>query len=177
MVTNSEPSSGSSSLIVASVKTGNAATLTGVGLAGVKEYYGEVFLGTSNGEHKDNWAALTKGHAFSSRPSALSFMHKFNPVDSTPYYVDVQILDSNDNVIGQAEKNNATSSVNSWTKVTMPVTYSVTNRKAASIRIDFRSSKDGDEDTRSITVTTLSGSHKFMAGNILYLDNIELLYK
>ncbi|MBR1632211.1 MAG: DUF4493 domain-containing protein [Bacteroidales bacterium] len=138
---------------------------------------GEIFIGRANDEVYSNWAKTSEGGSMGSRPRALRFQHKFNCNGSKPYYVHIEILDDAGNVIGQASKNDQTSSVNSWTAVTMPINYSVTDRKAAGIKLSFMSSRDGSDDNhRSVTVNTLSGEHKIHAGNILSLDDIELVY-
>lgn len=144
---------------------------------GDTNYPGEVFLGAANNRNKDSWAKTTDGHAFSSRPSALSFMHRFNP-NGAAYYAQIQVLDASGNVIGSGEKNDGTDAVNAWTRVTIPVTYTVTDRKAAQLRISLRSSRSGGEGARKLSdISTLSGTHKIYCGNALYLDNIELLYQ
>ena len=144
---------------------------------GDTNYPGEIFLGTANNKNKGSWAKTSEGHAFASRPSALSFMHRFNP-NGAAYYVLIQVLDASGNVIGTGEKNDGTAAVNAWTRVTVPVVYTVTNRKAASIRISIRSSKDGGEGARKLSdISTLSGTHKIYCGNALYVDNVELLYE
>lgn len=144
---------------------------------GDTNYPGEIFLGTANNKNKGSWSKTSEGHAFSSRPSALSFMHRFNP-NGAAYYVQVQVLDASGNVIGSGEKNDGTAAVSAWTKVTLPITYSVTNRKAAQLRISIRSSKNGGEGARKLSdINTLSGSHKIYCGNALYVDNVELLYQ
>lgn len=144
---------------------------------GDTNYPGEIFLGTANDKNKGSWSKTSEGHAFSSRPSALSFMHRFNP-NGAAYYVQVQVLDASGNVIGSGEKNDGTAAVSAWTKVTLPITYSVTNRKAAQLRISIRSSKNGGEGARKLSdIKTLSGSHKIYCGNALYVDNVELLYQ
>lgn len=144
---------------------------------GDTNYPGEIFLGTANNKNKGSWAKTSEGHAFASRPSALSFMHRFNP-NGAAYYAQIQVLDASGNVIGTGEKNDGTAAVNAWTRVTVPVVYTVTNRKAASIRISIRSSKDGGEGARKLSdISTLSGTHKIYCGNALYVDNVELLYE
>ena len=141
-------------------------------------HVGEIFLGRANGLAGENWASTSEGASFANRPASLSFMHKFNCNNSKPYYVLVEVLDSDGNVIGQGSKNNQTSSVSSWTRVTVPVSYSVTNRKAGGIRLKFMSCQSAvDNSHRSVTVYTLSGEHKIHAGNILSLDNVEMLYQ
>ena len=138
---------------------------------------GELFIGRANDEIYDSWAKTSEGGTLGSRPRALRFQHKFNCNGSKPYYVHIEILDADGNKIGEATKNDQTSSVNSWTAVTIPINYTVTDRKAAGIKLSFMSSRDGSDDNhRSVTVNTLSGEHKIHAGNILSLDNIELVY-
>ena len=139
--------------------------------------YGEIFLGKANDQCQENWKKTSEGHSFSSRPSALSFYYKLNPYKSTPFYLLIEILDASGSVIGRAEKNDVKTSVSQWTRCTVPLTYSRGDRKAASIRLSFRSSKNGNEDFRLTTVSTLSGSHEIFAGNILSLDKVELLYE
>ena len=144
---------------------------------GNTNYPGEIFLGKANNQHKENWAKTSEGHAFASRPAALSFQHKFNP-NGAAYYVSVQVLDASGAVIGQAEKNDATAAVNNWTRLTLPINYTVTNKKAASVRLSIRSSKEGGEGARKLDdISTLSGSHKIYCGNALYVDNVEFLYQ
>lgn len=163
------------SAMLATIWTGT--TSSALGLVGTKHhYYGEIFLGQSNEGQQDNWSRTGEGHSFSSRPGKLSFMYKFNPNQSAAFYVQIQVLDAQGNVIGSASKNDVDSAVSSWTKCTMPISYSVTNKKAASLKLTFRSSADGSEEHRKITVSTISGSHDIFAGSILYLDNVELLY-
>ena len=144
---------------------------------GDTNYPGEIFLGSANNQNKGSWAKTVDGHAFTSRPSALTFMHRFNP-NGAAYYAQIQVLDSSNNVIGSGEKNDVTTAVSAWTRVSIPITYTVTNRKAAKLRISIRSSKNGGEGARKLdNISTLSGSHKIYCGNALYVDNVELLYQ
>ena len=144
---------------------------------GDTNYPGEIFLGTANGRNKGSWAKTSEGHAFASRPSALSFMHRFNP-NGAAYYAQIQVLDASGNIIGTGEKNDGTAAVTAWTKVTIPITYSVTDRKATQLRISIRSSKTGGEGARKLdNISTLSGSHKIYCGNALYVDEVKLLYE
>ena len=159
---------------IATIVTGTAASEIAYGS---NVHYGEVYIGTANNQQGSNWAKSSEGHAFSSRPSKLNFFHKFTVASSKPYVVSVEILDAQNNVIGSGSKSNQTSSVSSWTEVSIPINYTVTNKKAAKIKMSFKSSSDGSEDKSKQSVTTLSGSHNIHAGNILYLDNITLKYE
>ena len=144
---------------------------------GDTNYPGEIFLGSANNQNKGSWAKTVDGHAFTSRPSALTFMHRFNP-NGAAYYAQIQVLDSSNNVIGSGEKNDVTTAVSAWTRVSIPITYTVTNRKAAKLRISIRSSKNGGEGARKLdNFSTLSGSHKIYCGNALYVDDVKLLYQ
>ncbi len=151
---------------------------------------GEVFIGTANNQPYGDWDKLSDSGAFLNRPSKLKFMYKFDAPKNgrAPYYVEVQILDVDGNVIGQGTKNDVKDDVNSWTAATVDITYSITNRKARGIRLRFMSCQNAADkpkvgDSGSILyfyrvdVSTLSGSHRIHAANILYLDNVEMLYQ
>ena len=152
-------------------------------------HVGEVFIGTANNQTLGDWAKVSEGGVFSNRPSQLKFMYKLNVPGSghAPYYVHVQILDADGNVIGEGSKNDVQTDVNSWTAATVGISYSITNRKAGGIKLRFMSCQNtSDKPTSSddallykyrVDVNTLSGSHTIHAGNILYLDNVEMLYQ
>ena len=169
------------SVMIATIYTGTAAVTWPVDSQGAGDKfnsYGEIFLGTANSKCQDNWAKnLPEGHAFASRPSALTFKHRFSPRNNTPFYAEVSMLDAQGNVIGTGIKNDTSSAVSAWTSCTIPITYTVTNKKAATLRISLRSSKDGNEGWTKTKVTTLSGDHNIFMGNALYVDNVELLYQ
>lgn len=145
---------------------------------------GELFIGTADnsGEHKGGH--ITDGHSFSSRPSSISFWYKFDSYQSDPYYVEVQILDAEDQVIGSAKKADDATSVSSWTQVTLPIQYDLTNKKAAKIYVTFQSSATAKTETRKYTSLsryepyeerTLNGDG-IHAGNILWIDEVKLNY-
>ena len=163
------------SVMLATVYMGNS--VASEVLHGDTNYPGEIFLGTGNNAYGSSWAKTADGHAFTSRPAALSFMHRFDP-NGAAYYAQIQVLDSSNNVIGSGEKNDVTTAVSAWTRVSIPITYTVTNRKAAKLRISIRSSKNGGEGARKLdNISTLSGTHKIYCGNALYVDNVELVYE
>jgi len=168
------------SVMIATIYTGTAAITWPVDSQGAGDKnnsYGEIFLGKANDQCQGNWNKTQDGHAFSSRPSALSFKHRFSPRNNTPFYAEVSVLDDHGNVIGGGIKNDTSSAVSTWTSCTVPITYTVTNKKAATLRISLRSSKDGDEGWTKTKVTTLSGEHNIFLGNALYVDDVKLLYE
>ena len=161
------------SVAVASIAYADAASLILSGDA----HTGEIFLGLANDQNEDNWARVTDGHAFGSRPSALRFMYKLDSYKSDPFYVSVKVFSSDGTQIGEGSVSNDSASKSSWTAYTVPVNYTVTNRKAARIEMVFRSSATNSTESRRLTLKTVSGSHDIHTGNVLYLDNVELLYQ
>ena len=160
------------SAIVATIAIHDAASLILYG----DEHGGELFIGSANNLNEESWAKTSEGHAFSSRPSALSFKYKLDSSDNAPFQVSVSILSEDGTLLASSTAGNSTS-VSSWTEYTVPLSYSVTNKKAGMIRMSFKSSESGSESSRAKTITTLSGEHDIHAGNILYLDDITLKYE
>lgn len=153
-------------------------------------HVGELFVGRGNDLQYDDWAKVSEGGSFSNRPASLKFMYKLDVPSSgyAPFYVHIEMLDAEGNIIGQGTKNDVKTDVSNWTACTIPVSYSITNKKAASIKMSFMSCQNASDkpkigDSGSILyfyrvdVTTLSGDHRIHAANILYLDNIEMLYQ
>ena len=153
-------------------------------------HVGELFVGRGNDQQYDDWAKVSEGGTFSNRPASLKFMYKLDVPASgyAPFYVHIEILDADGNVIGQGTKNDVKTDVSSWTACTIPVSYSVTNKKAASIKMSFMSCQNASDKPKvgdsgsllyfyRVDVNTLSGSHRIHAANILYLDNVEMLYQ
>ncbi len=162
------------SAIVATIAIDDAASLVLNG----DSHGGELFIGTANNLNEGSWARTSEGHAFGSRPSALTFKYKFDSSNSTPFYASVSILAEDGTLLASGTSDSSSSaSVSSWTEYTIPLDYTVTNKKAGMIKMSFRSSPNGSEKSRAKTVNTLSGEHDIHAGNILYLDDIILKYE
>lgn len=161
------------SLMVASIAIADAASEVLYG----DTRQGELFIGTANDKNEGDWAKLSEGREFTSRPAALSFMHKFNISDNAPFSVSAEVLAEDGTQIASGQKQDTKASVTEWTECRIPFIYSVLNKKAAKIKLSFKSSINGTEASRKITVKTISGEHTIHAGSILYLDNIELKYE
>lgn len=187
---NDDPAEGNYYLMVASIAT----TDYGSEVLNGNAVTGELFIGTADNSRERRGNHTSEGYAFSSRPSALTFMHKFSCYNSDPYYVEVQLWDSSKNIIGRGVKNDQRSSVEpEWQKMTVPVEYDVTDRKAAYIYVIFKSSATGSTASRKFsgdaslklynTHVEKSGSSyvskandPIHAGSILWLDDIRLEY-
>ena len=179
-ITSKNPYAGQYSVVVASIAVGDASSEWNLLNSWGDAVPGEVFIGKADnsGEHK---GGHTKdGHAFNSRPASMSFMHKLESYESDPYYVEVQILDEDGEVIASAKKTDGSTSVSTWTKVTLPLTYEITNKKASSIYILFKSSATGKTKSRKYSLSRYEASSEkssnVHAGNLLWIDEVKLNY-
>lgn len=160
--------SGSKSALLYVVNIGDTNTNdTAVGT----NYEGELWIGTADG----NGNISKEGHAFPSRPTALTFYYKYAPTDDDKFYVYTYIKDTDGNIIAEGTVSNGPAA-SGWTKYTLNYTYSVLNKKAATIFIRF-SACYGDGTVKTKQKFTL-GTEEVTAhaGSFLNLDNIELVY-
>lgn len=185
-----DPYHGSYCIMVASVATTDYGSEVLYGDA----VTGELFIGTADNSAERRGYHTSEGDEFTSRPSALTFMNKFSCYQNDPYHVEVQVLDAGKNVIGRGVKNDQTTSAEpDWQKVTVPIEYSIKDRKAAYIYVIFRSSATDNEESRKFSgdsslklynthveksgASYVSvGNDPIHAGNILWLDDIRLEY-
>ncbi|MBQ9711871.1 MAG: DUF4493 domain-containing protein [Bacteroidales bacterium] len=172
------------SLISSGAYSGNSAMIASIAINDLASkilngdtHGGELFIGSANNLNEGSWAKSGEGHAFSSRPSALTFKYKFDSSGNTPFYVSVSVLAQDGTLLASSTVNNNSASVSSWTEYSIPLNYSVTDKKAGMIKMSFKSSENGNESSREKTITTLSGEHEIHAGNILYIDDIILKYE
>lgn len=106
-------------------------------------YVGELFIGKGNDGSDGGWSKTTDGHTFPSRPESMTFWYEYAPYTSShTFSVEIAVLSADNTVIGSGSATPGKQS--SWTSVTVPVTYSVTDKKAASIRISFKASAASD---------------------------------
>ena len=132
---------------------------------------GELWIGSSdeNGNHS------SEGHAFASRPSALSFWYKYSPNSSNSFYVYSCIKDASGNIIAEATVP-AGAAASEWTKHTIEYNYSATDRKAASIYMIIKSA-GGSKNVSTEKSFELGGENVTAhAGSFLKIDDIELIY-
>ena len=169
------------SVLVATIAIGDYTTE--ISTTSSSKHRGEIFLGTANNQYESNWSSTYKGHAFASRPAKLRYWHKFTCRKSTPYVMNIKVFAADGSQIASASKSDVTSSVDSWRQVSVPLNYTVLNKKATKIQLEFLSSQNGDEDIEVIkhgNLRTISSTNSGLAlytGNMLYLDNLELLYE
>ena len=178
-MTSKSPYSGYYAITVASVAVGDVSSEWNLMNSWGDAQVGEVFVGKADNSTEHNGSHIEDGHAFASRPSSMSYWYKLDCFESDPYYVEIKILDKDGEVIGSAVKKDGASSVSSWTQVTLPINYTVTDKKAAEIYVVFKSSASGKKTSRKYTLSRYDygeGNVTIHAGNVLWLDEVKLNY-
>ncbi len=143
---------------------------------------GELYIGsyTYAGSAKET---KVYGHAFSSRPKALSFWYKYQPKNTDHFVVTVE-LKNGDTVIANGTLTPDDTSVTdaAYRQATISLNYSDLTKKATSISVSFKSTyrtsfSDSDFDqSRSITFPAPMGDWKAHIGSILLIDDLSLTY-
>lgn len=158
---------GEKSAMVYTVNVGNA---NSDGTAVGNSVPGEIWIGTA-----DNDGNHTRdGHTFASRPSSVKFMYKYAPINGENFVVYVQLKDKDGNEIARSEKLDGAAS-SEWTECEIPIVYSNTETKAASIYICFKSSADPGVRT-AVTMEIAGKQQTAHLGSALRIDNVELTY-
>ncbi|MCM1320272.1 MAG: DUF4493 domain-containing protein [Muribaculaceae bacterium] len=115
------------------------------------------------------------GISFASRPSALTFDYKYTAKNSADFgQAVVKVYDTNGTLIAEGSKN--LSAASSFSLVSIPLTYNVTNRKAAKIYVRFVSTVGNtflNKNDLNLVSFLSSATH---TGSQLYIDNIQLTY-
>lgn len=141
---------------------------------------GELFSGTAN----DDGTHASEGRPFSSRPAAVGFSYRYEPVAGENFYMLLQLRDADNNVFASAEITDGQAS-SSWQRMTVRLDYSDRTKKAASVYVIFRSSSSSSPSYSERQMTLGSddsgGENTYSSGcnigSILYLDDIALIYE
>lgn len=145
-------------------------------------YVGELFIGKGNDGSNGGWSKTTDGHAFQSRPESMTFWYEYAPYTSShTFYVEIAVLSADNTIIGTGKA--TPGKQDSWTSVTVPVTYGVTDKKAASIRISFKASTasdfscaDGGEYIEIAGSKNEGDKYRIKLNATLRIDDIKLNY-
>lgn len=149
---------------------------------------GELFLGSYS--YTDSNEVRSEGLDFTSRPSSMSFTYSYVPVGSDKGAVSIQLLDESGAVIGSGSMELEQSA--DLKVVSVPVSGYVFGKKAAKIKIGFKSSAgdfetvtpDPSVDDWSGTLPITPYKHKFgdnqfktfASGSVLTVRNVKLNY-
>ena len=143
-------------------------------------HVGELFIGDAD----SNGNKASSGHAFTSRPSAVSFWYQFDAhSDSDRFGVEASIADASGNTIASASVTDGPIS-SSWQKMVVPLSYSNGNAKAASIYISFKASTSSSHSCSAggnwIEIAGVMGSgdkERIKLSSMLRIDDVELIYE
>lgn len=154
---------------------------TGYSIDGVDRLSnGELFIGSAN----DDGTHASEGHAFASRPSRLQFAYRYEAMEGENFYVKAEIRDAGGSVIASAEVTDGPAA-GDWQTYSLPLQYNVTDVKASSVYIIFKSTSSSEPQytEKSMRIgTNDSGEPNVYTsgcniGGILYLDELELVYE
>lgn len=101
---------------------------------------GELFLGKGNDANNlGDFTRTSDGHSFASRPSSVTFWYEYAPYSSSDVFLaEAAVLAADGTVIATGSVSRGTQA--EWTSVTLPLNYTVTNKKAATLRLSFKAS-------------------------------------
>lgn len=145
-------------------------------------YVGELFIGKGNDGSDGGWSKTTDGHSFASRPQSLTFWYEYAPYSSSDFFtVEVAVKAQDGTVLATASANGT--SVSQWKEMTLPLTYNVTDRKAASIHIAFKASGSSSHDcSNGGGYLEIAGSknegnkYRIKLSATLRIDDVQLNY-
>lgn len=140
---------------------------------------GKMFLGSY--AFDGTTETYNEGVAFTSRPASLSMAAKYTQDSQDTAetgIVKVELLNGSE-TIGKGEEKITASS--NWKTVTVPVTYSVKNKKATTLKIFITSSSHYDNssmtnETHNIKVTKITEYTQKAIGAVLTVDNLTFAY-
>ncbi len=140
---------------------------------------GKMFLGSYSFDGTTE--TYNQGVAFTSRPASLSLAAKYvqdSQDTNETGIVKVELLNGSE-TIGSGEQKITASS--SWKTVTVPITYSVKNKKATTLRIFITSSSHYDNssmanETNNIQKTKITEYTQKAIGAVLTVDNLTFAY-
>lgn len=142
-------------------------------LMGSGETRGVLYIGIT-----DNDGNMTEGKDWNSRPSKVTFMYKYDSQDNEHFgaYFELLAEDGTSIVSGNFLSVNG-QDVSAYAKVEIPLEYSNTQLKAATIKIRFVTVADGESVyTGKQNITIPAGNYKIYGGSVLTIDDIELVY-
>ena len=144
-----------------------------------KWYVGELFIGKGNDGTEGGWSRTSEGHSFPSRPTSLSFWYEYAPYGTDACMAEIKVMAADGTVIGSASVS-GDQAVSEWAEAVVPINYTVTNKKAASIYIGFKASTSSshscDVGGAKFEVAGSETSALVKLSSVLRIDDIVLNY-
>lgn len=166
------------SVQLATIVTGKAATNTGPGTVEVTKEAGEIWIGTAK---EGDWSGgggdhQTDGHAFESRPSAVSFNYQYFPYNNETFYVYVELKDKDGVSLFSKEITDGPAE-NTGKQMRIPIEYNDITKKAATIYMSFKSSNAQNPDYHRADIVMPNGKQAALVGSVLRIDDIKMIYE
>lgn len=136
---------------------------------------GSLFIGSYN-------SGIAQGHAFSSRPTSLSFWYKYKPYKSDAFKVVVSLKNGDEEIATGIYMPEAYSEEDgSYTEATVHLNYSKPDKKATTICVQFlASNKSSLSESDFAKGTTINyptiGNWTVHMGSVLKIDDLSLNY-
>lgn len=136
---------------------------------------GSLFIGSYN-------SGIIQGHDFAVRPTSLSFWYKYKPYNSDAFKVVVSLKNGNEEIAtGTYEPIAYSTEDSSYMQATVNLNYSVTDKKATTICVQFlASNKTSLSESDFIKGTTINfptiGNWTVHMGSVLKIDDLSLNY-
>lgn len=131
---------------------------------------GEIWLGKADNDGNHT----ADGHPFASRPASIKFWYKYQPVSGETFVVNVSVKDKDGREIARAEKLDG-AMASEWTQCEMPIVYSDTETRAATLYVSFKSCSSGSVNT-AVSMEIAGSQQTAHIGSALRIDDIELTY-
>lgn len=140
---------------------------------------GNLFIGTYS--WTDKTETVNRGHAFSVRPTAVTFWYNYLPKNQDEFKVYVELKNGEEVIATGTYIPDPLSSETGWQEGHVDVEYVAHPKPATSICVQFLStdktsfsSSDFDKD-KSMTFPVM-GDWKVHIGSMLYIDDISLIF-
>lgn len=140
---------------------------------------GNLFIGTYS--WTDKTETVNRGHAFSVRPTAVTFWYNYLPKNQDEFKVYVELKNGEEVIATGTYIPDPLSSETGWQEGRVDVEYGEHPKAATSICVQFLStdktsfsSSDFDKD-KSMTFPVM-GDWKVHIGSMLYIDDISLIF-
>lgn len=140
---------------------------------------GNLFIGTYS--WTDKTETVNRGHAFSTRPTAVTFWYNYRPKNEDAFKVYVELKNGEEVIATGTYVPALISSETGWQEGRVDVEYVAHPKPATSICVQFLSTdktsfSENDFDKNKSMTFPVMGDWKVHIGSMLYIDDISLIF-
>ena len=142
-------------------------------------FAGSLFVGSYS--WNDGTENLNLGHAFSSRPTAVTFWYNYRPKNQDEFKVYVELRNGDEVIATSSYIPNPISSETGWNEGRIDIQYGENPKPITSICVQFLSTdktsfSDSDFDKNKSITFPVMGDWRVHIGSMLYIDDISLTF-